>query len=65
MGCQHNVHKQKEPEGLAHAVLISEEFLGQEKFVMYLGDNMFEDSLHEVVKGLKHLRQTLDSFYQK
>ena len=45
--------KQKEPLGLAHAVLISEEFLGQEKFVMYLGDNMFEDSLHEVVEGFE------------
>ncbi len=44
---------QKEPLGLAHAVLISESFLGQEKFVMYLGDNMFEDSLHEVVEDFE------------
>jgi len=45
---------QKEPLGLAHAVLISESFLGQEKFVMYLGDNMFEDSLHEVVEDFEN-----------
>ena len=45
--------QQDEPLGLAHAVLISESFLGQEKFVMYLGDNMFEDSLHEVVEGFE------------
>ena len=44
---------QEEPLGLAHAVLISESFLGQEKFVMYLGDNMFEDSLHEVVEDFE------------
>ena len=45
--------RQEEPLGLAHAVLISESFLGQEKFVMYLGDNMFEDSLHEVVEDFE------------
>ena len=45
--------KQEKPLGLAHAVLISEPFLGQEKFVMYLGDNMFEDSLHDVVDGFE------------
>ena len=45
--------KQEEPLGLAHAVLISESFLGQEKFAMYLGDNMFEDSLHGVVDGFE------------
>ncbi len=44
---------QEEPLGLAHAVLIAESFLGQEKFVMYLGDNMFEDSLHEVVEDFE------------
>ena len=45
--------QQEKPLGLAHAVLISESFLGQEKFVMYLGDNMFEDSLHGVVDGFE------------
>jgi glucose-1-phosphate thymidylyltransferase len=45
--------RQEEPLGLAHAVLIAESFLGQEKFIMYLGDNMFEDSLHEVVEDFE------------
>ena len=31
---------QNAPRGLAHAVLISEPFLGDEPFVMYLGDNL-------------------------
>lgn len=36
---------QPEPLGLAHCVLISGEFLGEDDFVMYLGDNMLEQSL--------------------
>ena len=40
---------QMAPLGLAHAVLVSQAFLGAEPFVMYLGDNMFEDSLDSVV----------------
>ena len=42
---------QEAPLGLAHAVLVAGEFLGDEPFVMYLGDNMFEDSLDQAVDG--------------
>ena len=42
---------QKAPLGLAHAVLVAEPFLGKGPFVMYLGDNMFEDPLDSVVAG--------------
>jgi len=42
---------QETPLGLAHAVLVAGPFLGDEPFAMYLGDNMFEDSLDEVVDG--------------
>jgi glucose-1-phosphate thymidylyltransferase len=36
---------QDAPLGLAHCVLIAEEFLGDDDFVMYLGDNLLEQDL--------------------
>ena len=37
--------RQEQPLGLAHCVLIAREFLGDDDFVMYLGDNMLEQDL--------------------
>jgi glucose-1-phosphate thymidylyltransferase len=37
--------QQDEPRGLAHAVLISEAFIGREPFVMYLGDNLLNKGI--------------------
>jgi glucose-1-phosphate thymidylyltransferase len=36
---------QERPLGLAHCVLIAREFLGDDDFVMYLGDNMLQQGL--------------------
>lgn len=41
--------EQDAPRGLAHAVLISETFLGREPFVMYLGDNLLNRGIVEFV----------------
>ncbi len=40
---------QPEPLGLAHAVAVAREFLGDDDFVMYLGDNMLQHGLRGLV----------------
>lgn len=42
--------EQEAPLGLAHAVKISEEFLGKEPFVMYLGDNILKSGIKSLVE---------------
>ncbi len=42
--------EQEEPAGLAHAVLVSQGFLKNEPFVMYLGDNLILGGIKELVK---------------
>ena len=44
---------QPSPDGLAHAVKIAQPFLGDSSFVMYLGDNLIQDSLDEFVSDFK------------
>ena len=41
--------KQEAPLGLAHCVLIAQEFLGDDDFVMYLGDNFIIGGITELV----------------
>jgi glucose-1-phosphate thymidylyltransferase len=42
--------EQEAPLGLAHAVKISEHFLGTDSFVMYLGDNILKSGILSLVK---------------
>ena len=44
---------QREPLGLAHAVLIAEEFLAGEPFVMYLGDNILKSGIVSLVDSFR------------
>lgn len=41
---------QDQPRGLAHCVLIAGDFLGDDDFVMYLGDNLLGDGVEEFVR---------------
>ncbi len=45
--------EQEAPLGLAHAVKISEDFLGDEPFVMYLGDNILKSGIKSLVEEFK------------
>jgi glucose-1-phosphate thymidylyltransferase len=41
--------EQDQPRGLAHCVLISEDFIGSDPFVMYLGDNLLNRGIRPLV----------------
>jgi glucose-1-phosphate thymidylyltransferase len=46
---------QDEPRGLAHAVLIARQFLADDPFVMYLGDNLIANGITELVNEFRSL----------
>jgi glucose-1-phosphate thymidylyltransferase len=41
--------QQGEPKGLAHAVMVSQDFVGDNPFVMYLGDNILKEGISQHV----------------
>ncbi|MEZ4608421.1 MAG: glucose-1-phosphate thymidylyltransferase [Deinococcales bacterium] len=44
---------QEPPLGIAHAVKVARPFLGDDPFVMYLGDNLFEKGIKPFVEAFK------------
>lgn len=48
---------QDAPLGLAHGVLIARDFLGDDDFVMYLGDNLLRDGVTRFVDGFAASRR--------
>jgi glucose-1-phosphate thymidylyltransferase len=52
---------QDEPLGLAHCVLIAQDFLGDDDFVMYLGDNMIQQGLVDFVNRFEDERKRADT----
>lgn len=48
--------RQDEPRGLAHCVLLAADFLGDDDFVMYLGDNVFADGIEAAAATFRQRR---------
>ncbi len=44
---------QGEPKGLAHAVAVARDFVGDDSFIMYLGDNILKSGVEEFVEGFE------------
>src|SRR5688500_9119133 len=53
LGAKVTYIEQDAPRGLAHALLTGEDFLGDNPFVMYLGDNLLRDGIIELVADFK------------
>ena len=49
LGIKATYSTQDSPKGLAHAVLIAKDFLGDDPFVMYLGDNFLLGGITDLV----------------
>jgi glucose-1-phosphate thymidylyltransferase len=54
--------EQPEPLGLAHAVIVSREYLSDDDFVMYLGDNLLLQGLGGFVEGFQRHRPNAQIF---
>ncbi|MEV4375407.1 glucose-1-phosphate thymidylyltransferase [Streptosporangium sp. NPDC049644] len=56
LGLEVTYIRQRAPLGLAHAVLIARDYLGDDDFVMYLGDNFIVGGINGVVEGFARER---------
>ncbi|GAB3145600.1 glucose-1-phosphate thymidylyltransferase [Microbispora hainanensis] len=55
-GLQASYLRQEAPLGLAHAVLIARDYLGDDDFVMYLGDNFIVGGIESLVERFRQRR---------
>jgi len=46
--------KQDEPRGIAHAIMLCKEFVNNEKFLVFLGDNIIQKSIKDFVENFKN-----------
>ena len=52
--------EQNEPKGIAHAISLCKNFIGNEKFVVFLGDNIMTESIKELSKNF--IESSSDAF---
>jgi glucose-1-phosphate thymidylyltransferase len=57
--------EQDAPRGLAHAVLVSRDFLGDDDFVMYLGDNVLVEGITGFVQEFERHKPNAQIFLAK
>ena len=55
-GCEITYRVQDKADGIASALKLAENFIGDENFVVILGDNIFEDSIDTLSKDFKALK---------
>lgn len=46
--------KQDQPKGISHAIRMCKEFVGNDKFVVFLGDNIIQKSIFDFVKDFNN-----------
>ncbi len=46
--------EQDEPRGIAHAIRLCKDFIGNEKFLVFLGDNIIQKNISDVVENFKN-----------
>lgn len=56
LGLKVSYIRQEAPLGLAHAVKVSRAYMGQEPFVMYLGDNLIQSGISSFVRAFEKNR---------
>jgi glucose-1-phosphate thymidylyltransferase len=54
LGVQLEYVVQAEQRGLAHALSLCRDFVGDDPFCMFLGDNIFQDKMQSVLEGFEH-----------
>ena len=52
--------EQDEPKGIAHAILLCKNFIGNDKFVVFLGDNIMTESIRIIAKNFTN--SSLEAF---
>ncbi|MFH1620669.1 MAG: sugar phosphate nucleotidyltransferase [Patescibacteria group bacterium] len=54
LGCQITYRIQDQPGGIAQAVAMSKDFIGDSNFAVHLGDNIFDESFTDQIKNFDH-----------